>query len=243
MADNAGFLYESKINKDLKKHKLQSPSFVPAGADSNAPDAMLTLRGPKDYKVEVKLDMAVDFGQGSLDYDVETGKWSLGGADTDSAKQMREFLEAVKVPAIVNKAWGPKGAPRKFTVPLSKFKQKDVDYDYEHFTDTFVVIPSDAVSNYYNSKKTYYIQIGGGKHGLYYMGSDPAKIGCAKFSPTLRLRIRLKRGGSMPIYNYRFSTAIQAVTGTLAKSNMSLDDVDDLKAIWGRCVAGKAGKK
>lgn len=233
MPDNKGILYEAAVNKALKASKLQSLSFRPAGSDSNAPDAMLTI-GVKDYKVEIKLDMAVDFGQGSLNYDTSKKKWTLGGADTESAEQMREFLEAVGVPRIVNRVWGPKGAPRKGTVPLTKFKQSDVDWDYKQFTDTFVDIPSDAVTNYYNVKKTYYIQIGGGKHGFYYMGRDLANIGCSKFNPRLRLRIRIKRGGSFPIHNYRFSTAIQAVSNSLAKSNMSLDNIDDLKAIRAR---------
>ena len=50
----------------------------------------------------------------------------------------------------------------------------------------------------------------------------------------LKLRIRLKRGGSFPIYNYRFSTAIVAVTGSLIKSSGDLDDIEYLKTLRGR---------
>jgi hypothetical protein len=167
-----------------------------------------------------------------LDYDLNNKKWILGGADTASAKQMREFLTAVKVPETVNQVWGPKGPPRKFTVPFSQYKQEDVDHDYKNFTDQFVDIPSDAVSIYYNTKDTYYIQIGG--YGLYYMGKDPANLEVPKFTLGLKLRIRLKRGGSSPIYNYRFSTAIQAVNGTLSKSKYDLDTIDFLKALSAR---------
>jgi hypothetical protein len=56
------------------------------------------------------------------------------------------------------------------------------------------------------------------------MGKDPAKLNVPEFKLRLRLRIRLKRGGSIPIYNYRFTTAIQAVAGTLRKSTYNLDD-------------------
>lgn len=230
MADNKGFAYELKINAALKKAGAQRAGFHPAGADSNAPDAELRIAG-KDYKVEVKLDTKVDFGQGSLDYDLKKKKWILGGARTTSADQMREFLEAVGVPALVNKKWGPKGPPRKFTVPTSEYTKADVDFDYKNFKDEFVDIPGTAVANYYNSKSTYYIQIGGS--GFYYMGSDPAKIKCPEFNLKLKLRIRIKRGGSYPIYNYRFTTAIQAVSGTLKKSSCDLDDKDFLKMLGG----------
>lgn len=230
MADNKGLLYENKINKSLKKAKLQRLTFQGAGSDSNAPDAELTLKG-KPYKVEVKLDLKVDFGQGSLDYDKEKKKWVLGGADTDSAKQMREFLEVLGVPRIVNLKWGRHGIPRKFTVPTSQYTQKDVDHDYSKFTDFFVQVPSDSVAKYYSSKKTYYIQVGGG-YGFYWMGQDAAHLGIPKFTVNLRLRVRLKRGGSNPINNYRFSTALQAVS--LTKSTADLDDPEYLQALSAR---------
>jgi hypothetical protein len=230
-SDNKGFLYESTINKNLKKYNLQKSSFVPAASNPNAPDAMLTYQG-KDYKVEVKLDLAVDFGQGSLDYDVEKEKWLLGGAKTPAANQMREFLTAIGVLDIVNKEWGPKGPPRKFTVPSNQYKKEDVDHDYKNFKDVFVDIPKTAVANYYNTKKTYYIQIG--KYGLYHMGKDVANLDTDEFKLQLRLRIRIKRGGSLPIYNYRFTTAIQAVKGSLKKTGPDLDDDSFLLALAAR---------
>jgi hypothetical protein len=233
MSDNKGILYEATLNKNLKKYKVQDPGFQPAGSDSNAPDAMLRYK-KKDYKVEVKLDLNVDFGQGSLDYDLEKNLWTLGGANTPSAKQMREFLTAINVPKYVQQKWGPKGPPRKYTIPFTQYKQEDVDHDYASFKDEFIDIPKDSVARYYNSKDTYYIQIGG--FGLYYMGKDKANLGVPEFNLQLKLRMRLKRGGSNPIYNYRFTTAIQAVKGSLAKSSCDLDNTDYLKALYGRSL-------
>jgi hypothetical protein len=222
-SSNKGFVYETKINNLLKRNGLQRKNFSPAGSDSNAPDAELRIR-ETDYKVEVKLDTKVDFGQGSLDYNVQTGRWSVGGAATASAEQMREFMRMIGVEKEINKRWGKLGAPRKYTVETKKFTKKDVDHDYKTFKDFFVDIPGDAVSNYYASKSTYYIQIGGG-FGLYYMSANPAGIQNIKqFNLKLRLRVRLKRGGSFPINNYRFTTAIQAVNGTLHHSDGDLED-------------------
>jgi len=228
---NKGVLYEAAVNRNMKAAKVEKSNFQPAGSDSNAPDAQLTYN-KEDYKIEIKLDLNVDFGQGSLDYDLENDKWILGGAKTPAAEQMREFLTAIKVPSLVNKKWGPKGAPRRYTVPTSQFKKKDVDYDYLNFKDFFVSIPKDSVAKYYNSKDTYYIQIGG--YGLYHMGSDPANLGTKEFDLELKLRVRIKRGGSLPIYNYRFTTAIQAVKGTLTKTTDDLDDKEYLKALNSR---------
>jgi hypothetical protein len=223
MADNQGFIYEQKVNRNLKDVGLEDKKFQGAGADSNAPDGLLLLGG-ENYKLEIKLDLKVDFGQGSLDYNLKKKKWIMGGSKTASGEAMREFLEVIGVPKMVNQAWGRKGPPRKFTVPLDKYTQKDVAHDYASFRDQFVPVPSDAISKYYASKGTNYIQIG--TYGLYYMGKDVAGLGCSKFNPMIRLRIRLKRGGSMPIYNYRFTTALQVIS--LSKSNMNLDSRDDL---------------
>jgi hypothetical protein len=143
---------------------------------------------------------------------------------------MREFLTSIKVPELVNKEWGAAGPPRKFTVPLDSFKPSDVAHDYAKFKDRFIDVKASAVADYYASKKTYYIQIG--KYGLFYMGKDIAKLGVPEFNPKLRLRIRLKRGGSFPIYNYRFSTALQAVS--LNKSDIDLENVNDLIVISAR---------
>ena len=231
MAANRGILYEQKINKILRREKAQGPNFEPAGSNSNAPDAEIRVKG-NDYKVEIKLDTAVDYGQGSLDYNLIKKKWIIAGAKTESAIQMAEFLSSIGVEKIVNKEWGRKGPPRKFTVDPKKFTKKDVDFDYANFKDFFVHIPSDSVSKYYNSKNTYYMQIGG-KKGLYYMGSDPAGLGVPEFKLKLKLRVRLKRGGSIPIYNYRFSTAIQSIAGTLSTSNKDLEDVKFVKQIAG----------
>lgn len=227
---NKGFLYEQKINNLLKRNGVQRKDFRPAGSDSNAPDAELRVKG-KDYKVEVKLDTKVDFGQGSLDYNIKTGKWTLGGAATASAEQMREFLRMIGVEKEVNKKWGKLGAPRKYTVDTKKYTKKDVDHDYKTFKDFFVDIPGDAVANYYASKSTYYIQIGGG-YGLYFMAQNPAQIPDIKqFNLKLRLRVRLKRGGSSPLNNYRFTTAIQAVSGSLHHSEGDLENTKFVKTL------------
>lgn len=217
MAGEQGFIYETKIHNALKSKKLVPPNFSPAGSDPNAPDAMF-IYNSKKYKLEVKLDLKADYGQGTLDY--INGKWVLGGAQNQAAEEMRSLLKGVGIENFVNSRWGPKGPPNKGTKDNKFITKQDVDSDYRRFTDSFLQINSSALWAYYGSKQTYYIQIGG--YGMYYMASNPAGLDIPQFNAGLRIRIRLKRGGSTPIYNYRFTTALQ-VTSKPKKSNEDID--------------------
>ena len=217
MAGEQGFLYEGRIHQKLKAKKLVPPGFTPAGSDPNAPDAMFIYNGQSN-KLEVKLDLKADYGQGSFDY--VNGIWRLGGAKTAAAEELRGLMRAVGIEAFANKEWGPKGAPNKGTVDNKDFTQEMVTSDYRRFTDRFLSIPSKALHSYYAAKQTYYIQIGG--YGLYYMAANPAGLPVPQFNPGLRIRIRLKRGGSSPIYNYRFTTALQ-ITSKPPRSKYDID--------------------
>lgn len=206
MAGEAGFLYEQTIYKVLKKYNLMPSGFVPAGAARNAPDSMFIHKN-KHYKLELKLDLNADFGQGTLDYDMKADKWVLGGAKDAAADEMRHFLKSVGADKFANAQWGKYGAPLRFAIPIEKLKEVHVKHDYEHFKSAFIDIPMSAVENYYGTKETYYIQIGGG-FGFYYLKEDKARLSVPRFNPSLQLRIRLKRGGSYPLHHYRFTTAI-----------------------------------
>lgn len=217
MAGEQGFAYEQSIYSKLNSKKLVPSGFRPAGSDASAPDAKFIYKG-KPYNLELKLDLKADYGQGSLDY--VNGQWMLGGAKTKSAQEMRSLLRSVGIENFANKKWGPKGAPNKGTKDPKTITKEDVASDYRRFKDEFLAIGSSALHSYYASKNTYYIQIGG--YGMYYMAQNPAQLDIPQFNPNLRIRIRLKRGGSTPIYNYRFTTALQIV-GRPSRSKYNLD--------------------
>ena len=62
------------------------------------------------------------------------------------------------------------------------------------------------------------------------MSANPANLPIRRFDVASRLRIRLKRGGSYPLNNYRFTTALQ-VTQKPSISNIDIDkNVDSLVA-------------
>jgi hypothetical protein len=223
MAGQLGFLYEDKIHNKLKVNNLVPAGFTPAGSDPNAPDAMF-IYGKTPYKLEVKLDLKADYGQGTFEY--LNGRWVLGGSKTEAADELRSLMRSVGVEEFANREWGPSGPPNKGTVDNKDFTNEMVTSDYMRFGDRFLAIPSNALWSYYAAKSTYYIQIGG--YGLYYMAANPARLPVPRFDPKLRIRIRLKRGGSSPIYNYRFTTALQ-ITSRPTRSPYNIEhDLDFL---------------
>ena len=187
MAGQQGFAYESRVHNKLKSGGYVPAGFSPAGSNPSAPDAMF-MYGGTTHKLEVKLNMAADYGQGTLNY--SQGVWTLGGANTAAAQELRTLMRAVGVEPFVNRVWGVQGPPNKGTVIPAQFTQAMVTEDYRKFADKFVAIPSSALHSYYASKGTYYIQVGG--YGLYYMAANPAGLDVPQFTPGLRVRIRTK---------------------------------------------------
>jgi len=225
MAGQRGFLYEGRVFNKLKSKNLVPAGVTPAGPDASKPDAVFLFNKQK-YNLEVKLDLATDYGQGTLDY--KNDAWELGGANTKEAIEMRKILTTVGAVKFANTSWGYQGAPNKGTVENKDITEEMVREDYRRFTDKFLSVPLSSLFKYYAAKDTYYIQIGG--YGMYYMAANPGNLPVPKFNGALRLRIRLKRGGSTPIYNYRFTTALQVIQKP-SKSKYDIDsDMDFLAA-------------
>ena len=205
MAGQRGFLYDGRVFNKLKSKNLVPSGVRPAGPDPSKPDAVF-LYDKVAHNLEVKLDLATDFGQGTLEY--KDSAWNLGGANTPAAEEMRNILNAVGTVQFTNTSWGYHGAPNKGTVENKDITEEMVREDYRRFKDKFLSVPLSSLFNYYAAKNTYYIQIGG--YGTYYMGRDPAGVSrlteMIKFNGSLKLRIRKKGSSSKP--NYRFSTAL-----------------------------------
>ena len=218
MAGQRGFLYEGRVFNKLKSKNLVPSGVRPAGPDPSKPDAVF-LYDKVAHNLEVKLDLATDFGQGTLEY--KDSAWNLGGANTPAAEEMRNILNAVGTVQFTNTSWGYQGAPNKGTVENKDITEEMVREDYRRFKDKFLSVPLSSLFNYYAAKNTYYIQIGG--YGTYYMASNPANLPVPRFNGAMKLRIRLKRGGSTPIYNYRFTTALQVIQKP-SKSKFNIDE-------------------
>ena len=120
MAGQQGFLYEGRVHNKLKAKNLVPRGFTPGGSDPNAPDAIF-IRNGVNHKLEVKLDLKADYGQGTLEY--QNGIWRLGGSATPAAEELRGLMRAVGIESFTNSQWGPKGAPFKGNVDTANFTQ------------------------------------------------------------------------------------------------------------------------
>jgi len=120
--------------------------------------------------------------------------------------------------------WKLSGIPNKFAID-GRVTKSQAKQDYEEFSNKYVKISKNAVNKYYAEKDTYYIQIG--NYGLYYMNDNPAGLNVPQFLPELRVRMRLKAGGSglagADYYNYRFVCALQIVSAGVVKSKHDIE--------------------
>ena len=198
---NKGFIYESTLIKSLRNQGFTVGD--PAGPDSGKADLELT-KGTNIIKFELKETLAADFSQMNFDFDTTRREFYINknkpSAQKDGAKVMIGIAEQYGILAKANAHWQPKkNMPAKFVLPKgSPFKEKDKSrkLDLKRFPDKYLgqgFGPAQEVEKYYNAKDTYYIQIKG--KGLYYMGKDPEKYGCPRFSESCAdssIRIRFK---------------------------------------------------
>jgi hypothetical protein len=197
--------YELQIAKNIAKSGFGVKGFVPAGANANAPDAMLNING-KQVGVELKMQGAQ---MGGTSIHMKNGKFILNAIDKKSpmgqhiVKQLnsrRSDVEALikflrKQPG--NKAltndWPPgnitteswqlavdKGLVKKLNIKIDKNPKEALEF----------------ITDHYNKKGIYYINIEG--QGMFFMGRNPAGLPVPALSSAgeMHLEIRFTRSGS-----------------------------------------------
>ena len=226
---NKGFLYEVSLIKSLRDQGFTVSD--PAGADSAKADLELT-KGTNTIKFELKEKLAADFSQMNFDFDTTRREFyidkSKPSAQKDAAKVMIGIAESFGIIREANAHWKPKkNMPAKFLLSDgATFAERDKSrkLDLKRFPDKFLgqgYGPAREVEKYYNSKDTYYIQIKG--KGLYYMGKDPEKYGCPRFSDSCAdssIRIRIKTNSAS---KGRWSFLMALKISRLRPSNMNMD--------------------
>ena len=193
MATQQGFLYETNVVKFLKKKKLVESSFEPAYAKSDVPDLVIKSNGTA-VNVELKIS-AASGGSLVLKYDLSKKKWSFGDISPENEEKMFLANLATEVGALreINKQW--KLMPLK-TDPQRTAVKPNYDVDRKKFREIRKSIPATNMEDYYNKKKTYYLNIG--SHGFFLLGgADPN-----------RLNARLKKAGMKPIPRFGTSATL-----------------------------------
>lgn len=176
MTAQQGFQYEVNAANFLKPLGLVPKSFTPAGASHDQPDLMLQYK-KKTSGCELKI---TDASAGSLvlKYDITNKRQPWAFNDIDANDDEKLFLRdlAIRSGALkrINATWKESPIKRdkdknwqllfgKLT-PEQRYRR-----DLELFRDIKEDIPASEISDYYNTKKTFYVNVG--THGFYLFGN------------------------------------------------------------------------
>jgi hypothetical protein len=239
MAAQKGFEYEKNVSKRLKKIGLVDDNFEPVGAASDRADLEITWR--KDViNVELKTE-AASGGSLALKWDGKKPKnkrWGFSDVSNDEEKQfLADLAESSGALAKLNASWTD--TPAKYVREDSKdadekllafsWKQaKDRESkkqvyrkELEKFKELKEKLPGSVIADYYEKKKTYYVNVG--TNGFYLFGKkDPNNINknCRdkkiKLVPSFsdsadvsyRVRVQDKGGGNFQ-YTFELSFSIR----------------------------------
>lgn len=245
-----GLDYETKIYSTIENFiekystGLNIRNQNTAGFSVHGADLELTLNG-EDFNVEVKKDLLAQMGGGILDY--QSGKFIPKGklqTETDSlilkeilklAKEKQAALDAyisyIKQYDATYPQYNPNaGIPIKTTVTVrDQAKKAGIMVPINGIVKT----TTDFMITHYNSKDTYYIQIG--KAGLFFMGSNPLSLPVPELKANINVEFRLGYSGTKSGENNAYRSAnlrAQARIKDKIKSPYSLDDVNTLKKLF-----------
>lgn len=218
-----GFQYEINAAKALKPFGIVPQNFIPAGAGSDIPDLMIKNPGPGNLAsgCELKITAA---SAGSLVMKWNNGLWSVGNEnETDDEKLfVMRLAKEVGIIDQIQQKW--KNEPYKFAssdsikAEIKGLGKRDVySKELTRFPEIKGIIPATKIEEYYNKKKTYYVNVG--THGFFLLG--PRNPLALKSVPRFgnaatagyRARVQAKGGG-----NYQFTFEMSF---SIQKSNTS----------------------
>jgi len=220
-----GFQYEVNAVNALKPLGIVPKDFTPAGAGSDIPDIMLQKNGIKSG-CELKITAA---SAGSLVMKYANGKWSIGNPNEKNDEKIFviELAKEVGVLDLIAKQW--KNEPYKFTKDdglkseiAGLGKREIYSKELARFKEIKGKIPATKIEEYYNKKKTYYVNVG--THGFYLLGKkNPLRL---KDIPTFgqsaeavyRARVQAKGGGA---YQFTFEMSFSIPAGKKSKYNIA----------------------
>jgi hypothetical protein len=232
MAAQQGFEYEENAAKVLKKMGIVPKNFVPAGASHDQPDLMLEHNG-KQSGCELKIT-AASAGSLVLKYDAKDKRnpWKFGDISDDDAEKVfiKNLAKEIGLFDQIKKQW--KEVPFKrekdalWKATAGKLTKKQIyERDRDTFPDIKGEIPATKIEQYYNKKKTYYVNVG--THGFYLMGkSNPLGLKNVKTfgsSAKATYRARVQYKGSD---NYQFTFEMQFSIPSANKSDFNIAPVN-----------------
>ena len=206
MAAQQGFVYEENTTKFLKKFGLSDG--ITAKASHTRPDLMLTVRGRK-AGCELKISPTAGGSLVIKAYANSVPHWRFGDIEHDETEKkfLADLAKSAGVLDRINKMWS---IPIYNISDRSNVWEKEMlkiplreryNFDLKTCPDIKLLLPSNAMTKYYNLKDTYYINVG--THGFYLLGDkDPLGLNASmraqgkelipKFEDNCRITARVR---------------------------------------------------
>lgn len=208
-------------------------------------DLELDVNG-KDFNVELKQNATAQMGGTSVRYNPNTDQAEIVNADTIEEDSKPFFIAAAKskkddiinyIEFIKQQEPAELHANLPFKFPLSGITKEawtaaQSQGLLKKLNDKVRFTKSTVISNAYNKKNVYYIQIGGA--GLFYLNKNPYNLPIPAFDGEIDIEFRLGRSGSVPrnVNGKQYSVVgasyrCQGRLITKLKSPLSLDNEKD----------------
>lgn len=246
----AGLDYELKVFDAVKNAGIEglNPGERPGRGFSNvgAGDLEASYNG-KPFNIEIKASSKDQMGGGSFKYDFATKQFTpvkemdpedldlLLAACKEKAPALDNYIKAARTLDPVEYHKNISGVPIKVSKEGRAELQKK---GLLAAINKNVKTGSGFIVKHYNKKGVYYIQIGGA--GLFYMGKNPLKLPVPELTADIQIEMRLGYGGGKlsfptdpPTPARSAGLRVQGRLLTKGKSPYSLDNVEDIKKIFG----------
>ncbi len=262
---SAGLVYELKVHTAMKTAKvptLDSGEKPGAGFSNVGSGDIEAFYNGNPFNIEIKASIKDQMGGGSLRYDRNIKEFIPSeklAASTepedlsiiiDAAKiklpEIDKYLDFLKTqePKKVHAEYAKAGVP---FICSTDARQAAVKGGYQRAVQSYIKLGSRYITNLYNGKNVYYIQIG--KAGLFYMGKNPLNLPVPAFQGEINVEFRIgyagdTKGGTSRSFSKKAGSEeiIQARRAELrcigrmitkSKSKYSLDNVDDIEKLFG----------
>lgn len=260
-----GLDYELKVHSAMKAANIEGldAGDKPGAGFSNvgSGDIEATYQG-KTFNIEIKSGIKDQMGGGSLRYErknktlIPSPKLAastepedleiLLNATKTKFKEINKYLDFLKTqePKKVHAEYANVGVP---FICSQEARSAAVKGGYQKAIQSYVKLDSRYITNLYNGKNVYYIQIG--KAGLFYMGKNPLNLPVPAFKGEINVELRIGYAGDTKGSTSRAFTKkagseelIQARRAELrcigrmitkSKSPYSLDKKKDVKKLFG----------
>lgn len=247
----AGLDYELKVHNAMKTANIPglNPGDKPGAGFSNvgAGDIEASYKG-KAFNIEIKAGARDQMGGGSFRYDMATKTFTpakemdpedlelLSAAAKEKIDDIDNYIKAARKIEPVQFHKNISGIPLKISVDArAELKAKKLLAKINKNTKTSAAF----IAKHYNKKGVYYINVGGA--GLFYMGKNPFKLPVPELKGEIQVEMRLGFGGGKlsfptqpePTPARSAGLRLQGRLLTKGKSPYSLDNVEDIKKLFG----------